>query len=175
MKVAIGSQNPVKLKAVKLAFEAVWPKKKWVVTGADVSSGVSFQPMSDLESIKGATTRAKKAMRQIKADFGVGIEGGLQKTGGRWFDCGWVVVIGKKGEVGIASSVKAHTPSKMMVMVKKGMELGDVDDILFEKKNSKQAEGHFGLITNNLVTRTQAYKDAVVMALSRYIHPALFD
>lgn len=175
MRVAVGSQNPVKIKAAKQGLKAVWPKKIWEVSGVDVSSGVSDQPMSDTESIKGARTRARKAIRKLNADFGIGVEGGLQKIGKNWFDSGWVVVVDKKGKLGIASSIKAHTPPKMVNMVKKGIELGDVDDMLFGRKNSKQAEGHFGLVTNNLITRTRGYKDAVIMALSRFINPSLFE
>lgn len=175
MKVAVGSTNPVKIKAAREAFKDVWSKKKWIVEGIGVSSGVRKQPMSDKESIKGALSRAKKAIKVLKADFGIGIEGGLQKIENKWFDCGWVVVIDKKGKIGIASSLRAHTPPKMLNMVKKGLELGEVDDIFFKKKNSKQAEGHFGLLTKNLVTRTGGYKDAVVMALASFIHPELFE
>ena len=53
MKIAVGSENPVKINAVKHAFKLVWPKKKWEVIGVKVTSGVSDQPMSDVESIKG--------------------------------------------------------------------------------------------------------------------------
>ena len=61
MKVAIGSTNPVKIAAVKSAFKKVWPNKKFTFKGIKVNSGVSHQPMSDIESIKGAGNRAKKA------------------------------------------------------------------------------------------------------------------
>lgn len=50
MKVAVGSENPVKIQAVAEAFEKVWPKKKFEVIGTKVPSGVSDQPMSDEES-----------------------------------------------------------------------------------------------------------------------------
>jgi inosine/xanthosine triphosphatase len=174
MKIAVGSENPVKIEAVKKAFKVVWPKKKWEVVGIDVFSGVSAQPMSDSESIKGATTRARKALRKTDSFYGIGIEGGLQKIDKKWFDSGWVVIVDKRGKIGVASSVRAHTPSKMLKMIKKGVELGVVDDILFGKKNSKQKEGHFGLITNNLITRTKGYTDAVIVALASFIHPKLF-
>ena len=96
--VAVGSLNPVKIEAVKLAFEAVWPEKVFAVEGTSVESGVSSQPLSDAESIKGARARAKKSLKKLGADFGVGLEGGLHKTGNTWFDCGWVVVVSKSGD-----------------------------------------------------------------------------
>lgn len=134
MKVAVGSTNPVKIQAVSKAFKKVWPKKKWEVIGIKVPSGISDQPMSDEESIKGATNRARRAIKKLNADYGVGLEGGIHKIGKKWFDCGWMVVIDKKGGLGIGSSARIETPKVMIKMIKKGMELGDVNDVLFKKK-----------------------------------------
>lgn len=172
--VSVGSANPVKIKAAESAFKKAFPGKTIKVKGAEITSAVSKQPMSDLESIKGATHRAKKSMKTLNADYGVGIEGGLQKIGNNWFDSGWTVVINKKGIIGIGSSIKMLTPSKMIKMINKGLELGEVDDILFNTKNSKQKQGHFGLMTNNLINREKAYTDGILSALSRFIHEEVF-
>ena len=83
MNIAVGSLNPVKLAAVKEAFSIVWPDTVWDVIGVEVISGVSAQPMSDIESIKGAINRAKISITELEADYGVGLEGGLQKIGER--------------------------------------------------------------------------------------------
>jgi len=174
MKIVVGSQNPVKIKAVEAAFKAIWPDKKWEVLGIEVLSGVSRQRMSDEESIKGARNRAKQAREKIQADYGVGLEGGLQKIEDNYFDCGWAVVLDKENNEGIGSTIRMIAPSRMIEMIKQGKELGEVDDILFNKSNSKQAEGHFGLMTNSAITRTNGYKDGVIAALSRFIHPDLF-
>ena len=175
MLVAIGSTNPVKIAAVKSAFKKVWPIQYFRFKGIEVDSRVSHQPMSDLESIKGAKNRAKKALKLMKADFGVGLEGGLQKVGKNWFDSGWIVVIDKKGNEGIGSSLKMQTPQKMIKYLRKGLELGDIDDFFFKTKNSKQKEGHFGLMTKNIIFRKDGYMHAVVSALIRFINPQLFD
>lgn len=174
MKVAIGSDNPVKISAVKKAFNKVWPKTKFDFVGIKVSSGVSHQPMSDRETIQGATNRARRARDFAKADFGVGLEGGIQKIGNKWFDCGWIVVMDKKGNTGVGSSLRMHVPRIMMTYVKKGMEIGTIDDMLFNVKNSKKGTGHFGLMSNNLITREKGYIEAVISALARFINPQLF-
>lgn len=174
-KVAVGSLNPVKIAAVKEAFEKVWPDEEWKVVGAEVGSGISDQPMSDEESIMEARNRATKSIKKLKAHFGVGLEGGLQQIGEHWFDTGWIVVIDHEGRIGMGSSVKAWTPKKMMDHVHKGMELGLVDDLIFKTKNSKHGLGHFGHITKNHVTRTSAYRDAVIIALASFMHPNLYE
>jgi inosine/xanthosine triphosphatase len=174
MKIAVGSLNPVKVEAVKLAFSAAWPKKNFNVKGFQVASGVRNQPMSDLEAIKGARTRARQSLQLASADFGVGIEGGIQKIGLSWFDCGWVVVLNCNGLEGIGSTARIITPPAMITLIKQGLELGDVVDHFFKTSNAKQNEGHFGLMTNRLITRTSGYRDGVIMALVRFLHPNLF-
>ncbi len=134
MKVAVGSTNPIKLQSVKEAFEKVWPEKNWDFLPSDVKSGISDQPMTFTETIKGATTRAKKAIQLHDADFGVGLEGGLEKIGKDWFDAGWLIVIDKNGIKGIGSTINMHVPPKMMRLINKGIELGLVNDIIFKEK-----------------------------------------
>jgi non-canonical (house-cleaning) NTP pyrophosphatase len=53
VKVVVGSTNPVKIEAVKTAFEMAWPEQVWDVTGVPAASGVSVQPMSNEECIEG--------------------------------------------------------------------------------------------------------------------------
>jgi inosine/xanthosine triphosphatase len=175
MKVAVGSLNPVKVAAVKLAFEKIFPDEPWVVEGVAVKSGVSDQPMSDRETIRGARTRAKRSRKALDADFGVGLEGGLHKLGKLWLDTGWMVIVDKDGTEGIGSTIRMQTPEKMMKLIRTGMELGHVNDIIFHKENSKQAEGHFGLMTQNAITRTSAYVDGLIAALAPFINPSLFE
>ena len=175
MKIAVGSQNPVKIEAVRLAFEELWPEERWVVEGVNVSSGVSDQPMSDEESIQGARNRAERSIKELHADYGVGLEGGLHQIGELYFDCGWVAVVDRQGIEGIGSTAKIPTPPRMVEMIKKGMEIGVVNDLIFGTQNSKQGDGHFGLMTKNVITRRSGYRDGVVMALSRFVHPELFN
>lgn len=174
-KIAVGSENPVKIEAVRLAFSAVWPEEEWVVEGVKVSSGVSDQPMSDSESVRGATTRAKAAQEALDAEYGVGLEGGMQEIEGEWYDGGWIVVYRKDGVTGKGSTVRMPVPPKMLALIQQGMELGEVDDVVFKKENSKQINGHFGLMTNDVITRTAGYRDGVVAALTLFIHPHLRD
>jgi inosine/xanthosine triphosphatase len=175
MLVAVGSLNPVKINAVKQAFEKVFPEDTWNVQGVAVKSGIPDQPMNDRQSIRGARNRARRAMKTLQADYGVGLEGGLHKIGKQWFDTGWMVIIDKQGNEGVGSTIRMKTPDVMMKHIHAGMELGQVNDLIFKKNNSKQANGHFGLMTNDAITRTSAYVDGLVAALVAFIHPNLFE
>ena len=142
MKIAVGSKNPVKIACVKEAFEKVFPDIAWEVEGVDVASGVPDQPMSDVESITGARNRAQGARDALGADYGVGLEGGLQEIENNWFDSGWIVIVDAAGNEGMGSTIRMLTPEKMMEMIKGGMELGHVNDKLFGVENSKHGDGH---------------------------------
>ncbi len=173
-QIAVGTTNPVKINAVTSGFKRVWPKTVWNCTGIEVNSGVSDQPLSDEETINGAINRAKAAISKLDAEYGVGLEGGVHKINGQWFDCGWIAVIDQKGAIGLGSTARIIVPEVMVEYLMRGKELGDVIDLFFNQKNSKQNQGHFGLMTKNTITRTSGYSDGVVMALARFINPQLF-
>ncbi len=174
--VVVGTKNPVKIAATSQSFRKIWPDIDWQVIGESVESNVSAQPMSPEESLKGATNRALAALDSNKqASFGVGLEGGLEKVNGYWFDCGWCVVVDRQKRKGVATSARIPTPESIMQHIRDGKELGEAIDLIFNRKNAKQAEGQFGLMTDGAITRTDGYVHAVCLALSRFLHPDLFD
>jgi len=54
------------------------------------------------------------------------------------------------------------------------MELGDADDLVFRKENSKQQNGAVGLLTNDAITRQSLYQPAVQMAFIPFLNPELY-
>lgn len=175
MKVAVGSLNPAKIESVQLAFNALFPQITWEVIGVSVPSSVSDQPMSDKVTIRGATNRAKRALKKTKADYGVGLEGGMQKIGKDWYECGWAVVVDKNGITNAGSSFRLFVPLAIMKHIEEGKELGDAIDIIFKTKNAKLSNGFFGLMTNDVITRPLGYRDGIIAALSRFLHPEVFS
>lgn len=175
MIVAVGSLNPVKLESVRLAFGALWAARAWDIRGCEVSSGVSAQPMTDAEARSGARTRARNAIRVAGADYGVGLEGGLQKVEDQWFNMGWAAVVDRAGAEGLGSTVRMIVPPALMRLVLSGSELGEACDQVFNSSNSKHAQGHFGLMTNDAIDRTGAFRDAVISALAPFLNPGLMD
>jgi non-canonical (house-cleaning) NTP pyrophosphatase len=45
------------------------------------------------------------------------------------------------------------------------MELGDADDVIFSRRNSKQKNGAVGILTKDLIDREKYYTHAIIMAL----------
>ncbi|HRF97359.1 MAG TPA: DUF84 family protein, partial [Aggregatilineales bacterium] len=64
-------------------------------------------------------------------------------------------------------------PDEVAKHVKLGLELGDADDIVFGRSNSKQQNGSVGLLTNDRIDRAGYYSPAVVLALIPFINPSL--
>ncbi len=167
MRVSIGSTNPRKVAAVEKAFELRF-KEKIDSCQHKVSSGVSDQPFGD-ETIEGAINRAKMALKAApKADYGVGLEGGITYIRQLPFQIAWCAIVNKKGEIGLGSSFGVQMPPKIIKKVNQGKELGDVLDEVFNENNIKQKEGFFGLATGNEVTREKGYQDMVLSALYRF-------
>ena len=79
MKVAVGSNNPVKVKAVENVFSRIFGNV--TVEARKVASGVPPQPFGN-DTVKGAITRAKNAYKSGSYDYGVGIEAGLSDVEG---------------------------------------------------------------------------------------------
>jgi inosine/xanthosine triphosphatase len=176
VEVLVGSKNEVKVGAVRQAFEGVLPNNDWTVEGMEVNSGVSEQPLDEQETVIGARNRANALKEQAKADYYVGIEGGLIHSAGQWMECGWVVILDNKNNEGIAASAKMMIPEKVYEFLRTGEHtLNDVCEKYFEVKDAGKKMGYFGIMTNGVVDRERAYIDAVAFALSRFAHPEIFE
>lgn len=174
IKIAVGSQNPIKIEAVKSAFGKVFGECE--IVEVSVSSGVSDMPLSFEEMVEGAKNRAKKAREKLSADFGVGLEGGFEDEIIGTFLTGFVAIVDKNGIWGYGQGSGLLIPKKIVDKVRKeGKELGDVIDEIRGLKNTKQHEGCIGFFTNNLIPRKKAFERTVIYALSRFSKKEMFE
>lgn len=161
-KIAVGSRNPVKVGAVKEGLRKLFPKADYV--GVEVGSGVSHQPRSDEETMKGARNRAKRALKQGRADIGVGLEGGVIETSEGLMNTNWCFLVTKDGVESHSGGSHFLLPEKFARKVRKGKELADILDELMEEKDIRSKQGVIGLLTKNLLTRKDEYTHLVKMA-----------
>lgn len=177
MRIIVGSQNPAKLEAVSAAFANFFPESSLEVQPVSVPSGVNAQPLSDTETLLGATNRARAARElEENADFWLGIEGGLQQSPGAvnsFLSFSWVVVLGRK-QVGRGRSASFELPQAICDLIRQGLELGDADDLVFGVTGSKRGSGGVGLLTDGRVSRSQFYAEAVKLALIPFVNPDLY-
>jgi inosine/xanthosine triphosphatase len=172
-KIVVASKNPVKLEAVREGLSA-FLNGLIEILEVSVESGVSDQPMSDADTYLGAENRVKNAMLQFSGyDFYVGIEGGVEDSVSGLMAFAWIVI--SNGEkTGKARTASFFLPPEVARLVHQGMELGDADDIVFSKSNSKQQNGAVGLLTNDVITRKSLYLPAVQMAFIPFLNPEMY-
>ncbi|WP_456418574.1 inosine/xanthosine triphosphatase, partial [Methanocaldococcus infernus] len=103
MKVAVGSTNPVKVRAVEKAFLTFFQEVE--VVPLNVSSGVSPHPKSLEETYRGALNRAKESYKLGNFDYSVGIEAGILKLNNHYLDVHVSVIYdGERESVGLSSA-----------------------------------------------------------------------
>ena len=172
--IVLASGNPVKARATLGGFQQVFPEASFEVVPVSVPSGVADQPRSDTETLRGAEQRvAGAAQARPEADFWVGIEGGVDEAGGEMTAFAWIVIRSREG-CGRSRTGSFLLPPAVTDLVRQGLELGQADDIVFGRENSKQEEGAVGLLTGGVIDRRQLYELSVVLALVAFRNPELY-
>ena len=152
----------------------MFPGEEFQVQTVAVPSGVSDQPASDEETLRGAINRAANAAAaRPDADYWAGIEGGVEARDGEMAGYAWIVVRAQ-GLTGKGRTGTFFLPRRVAELVRQGLELGDADDAVFGRANSKQDNGAVGLLTGNVIDRAALYEEAVVLALIPFRNPELY-
>lgn len=175
LKIIIASKNPVKINAALKGFQEMFPDTAFEIEGIFVASGVREQPLSDSETFQGARNRAERASQTVRdADFWVGIEGGVEEKNNEMEAFAWTVIKSKDGRLGKGRTGTFFLPPRIGDLIKQGKELGEADDIVFQRTNSKQENGAIGILTDNVIDRTAYYSLTVVLALIPFKNKELY-
>ncbi|MBS1266451.1 MAG: Non-canonical purine NTP phosphatase [Candidatus Woesearchaeota archaeon] len=171
MKIAVGSKNPVKIRAVKVALAKVWPENK--VIGFDAPSRVSEQPKTENEAIRGAKNRAKFCLENYQVDIAVGIEGFTVESDHGMFVSAWVAVLDNNNNntIGLGNAGRFLLPKNISAKIRAGGELGPLMDQFFGDTNLKQKSGAVGVFTNGIVNRDSMLERGVILALTKFMNP----
>jgi len=154
MIVRVGTANPMKIRAARKAFARFFGKAK--VVGVDVPSGVSPQPISFGEIVRGARARARGAFRDC--DYSVGIEAGVFKVGAvspRPFQITMACVYDGSREALGSGPFYEVPPSLVREVV-------------------RADEGSVAKVTRGKVTREAVTAEAILMALAPFVSPELY-
>jgi inosine/xanthosine triphosphatase len=173
MQVAIATENPVKINAVKTAFLQVFPNQNIIFSAKSVPSGVGSQPVSDQETLTGAINRIENLKPFFPdTDYRVSLEGGVEKNGEEVSSFAWAVV-GSGQIIGKSRTASFYLPVEVVALLDQGHELGTAMDIIHSKTNTKQNEGAVGILSHNVINREQLYTPAVILALIQFVNPNL--
>ena len=191
--VRVGTLNEPKIEAVREAFTAYAPEA--VVGGTAVESGVPDQPVGWEEIVLGARNRARRAFASGPCDLAVGIEDGLVELalgGGvageegerEVLNVGCAAVVdGRRESLGFSSGF-AYPPACVEPALANREPIGDVFDRVFDGASgasvsesipSGRSIGNIGKLSLGVLPRSDYARHAVVCALVRFLHPALYD
>jgi inosine/xanthosine triphosphatase len=176
--VAVGSLRKPKLEAVRQAlgqiseqFKALAP---FEVVGVAVASGVGHTPVSREEMISGARQRAQNLLHLAREknerwQYFVGLEGGLEiiALGGarRVFLENWACVLDRCGQESYGQSGAIALPEPLVKrVVDQGVELSVAMDEFAGEKGIRDAQGAWGVLTGNLITRQEAFRVSFINA-----------
>jgi inosine/xanthosine triphosphatase len=172
--IVVASTNPVKVQAALQGFMRMFTHEEFHATPLPACSDVSDQPRSDAEALQGALSRARHARQLLPtADYWVGIEGGIQDEGSDMSAFAWVVILGVDLQ-GKSRTGTFYLPPAVAELVRQGKELGEADDMVFNRLNSKQENGAIGILTGDVIDRMQLYQQAVILALVPFLNPDLY-
>ena len=200
--IAVGSKRGPKLNAVTEAFElfsaALAHDAEFEVVGVEVESGVSHTPASRDELMRGARQRTE-ALREIALQQGaawqyfVGLEGGLdvvqegestdemlrhpgmrQNGQHRVFLESWAYVSdGARGYYGRSGSIELPEALAHEVL-ENSVELAVAIDRFAGTVGIRDAQGAWGVLSNNFISRQEAFRVAVIAAFAPFYNSRMY-
>jgi inosine/xanthosine triphosphatase len=186
-QIAVGSTRRPKLQAVQEAAASfasgLGLGAQLEIQGYEVESGVSHTPVSREELMRGARQRAE-ALRQMlrgsgaSADYCVGLEGGLnvvsENGNRRVFLESWAYVSdGVRGHFGCSGSIEIPEALAEEVL-DGGVELAVAIDRYAGAVGIRDAQGAWGVLTGNLVSRQESFRLAVLTAFAPFYNAKMY-
>lgn len=166
MKVAIGTHNRAKLKAVQNVVNTYFDDIEFLEV--DVPSNVSSQPFSDEETRQGAINRALNTLEATGAELNFGLEGGVREIDGIMYCCNWGALALKNGQVLTAAGAQFMLPEEIAKKLRAGKELGPIMDEYTNEKDTRHHKGAIGVLTANLVDRKEMFEHIVTLLIGQY-------
>ena len=200
--IAVGSKRGPKLNAVSEALDAfsagLAHDARFEVVGVEVASGVSHTPASREELMRGARQRAEALVEKGRHDrtnwqYFVGLEGGLdvihegastdesprhfesQQDGSRRvFLESWAYVSdGARGHYGRSGSIELPEALAHEVL-ESGVELAEAIDRFAGAGGIRDAQGAWGVLSGNIITRQEAFRIAVIAAFAPFYNVKMY-
>lgn len=169
--VSVGSDNPVKARAVRRVFSDLFARVR--VRMVPVSSGVPEQPF-DQQAPIGAMNRARAALTDT--DFGVGVEAGLvwDASVGDYLDVQYCAVVDRSGRTTLGHGPGFGYPPAVIRRVKAGATVSEAMAELTGVREIGSKHGAIGYLTERRMDRDALTEAAVLMAMVPRIRRQLY-
>jgi|Deesub1362B_J571_1020462.scaffolds.fasta_scaffold00065_24 inosine/xanthosine triphosphatase len=169
MIIAVGTLNPVKIRAVKEVFRKVFGEVQ--VRGVEVSSGVPPQPYGFEQTIRGAVNRAKRSFSK-DCRFSVGIEAGLipvPNSLSGYFDIQITAIYDGK-RISLGAGPGFEYPLSVVKETLKGREVGEVMEKFTGIPSIGEKMGAIGYLSKGMMDRTKLTEISILMALIPFLN-----
>lgn len=187
--VAVGSTRRPKLNAVWEALTVFGPSLNenalFDIAAVEVPSGVRHTPLSREDLMSGARQRAEALVRIAHEKnqpwkYFVGLEGGLdvvhEGRERRVFLESWAYVADVTGCGAFGQSGAVPLPEALAVrVVDEGVELAEAIDAFAGAYGIRDAQGAWGVLTRNMITRQDAFRVAVINAFAPFYNHAAYS
>jgi len=184
--IAVGSTRKPKLAAVREAVagmsDLLAADTSIEIVGVEVESGVNHTPLSCEESMRGARQRAEWLQQVAKQEakpwnYFVGLEGGLaliEDGERRVFLESWAYVSdGTRGHFGRSGAVELPEALAEEVLVR-GTELSLAIDQFAGEAGIRDAQGAWGVLSGNKITRQEAFRVALIAAFAPFFNQPMY-
>lgn len=182
--VAVGTTRRPKLNAVWEALTVFGPvidiDAQFDIAAVEVSSGVRHTPLTRDEIMAGARNRVDALLRMAREknepwEYFVGLEGGFDviRTGTTHlvFLENWAYVADKGGRSAFGQSGAIAVPDQLTEsVIDGGVELSEAIDAFASGRGIRDAQGTWGILTRNMITRQDAFRVAVINAFAPFFN-----
>jgi non-canonical (house-cleaning) NTP pyrophosphatase len=117
--------------------------------------------------------RAQGVLARTDADLAIAFEGGVDRTLFGTFAVEWCAVYDRTGVRGLGGGAKVLLPAAVAERIHSGEPLGTAIEQCGLGRATARG-GVFGLLTRNLITRESANREALILALARFLEAPLY-
>ena len=170
LRIGVGSDNPVKISAVKNVLGRYYSSVD--IQAYKVITSVPEQPLES-ETRQGAICRAKAAIRDN--DIGVGLEAGVFRTEDGLYDVQYCAIVDRSGNTTVGHGPGFRYPPEVEHKVLNGGEtVGKAFRELYGCNDEGREDGAIGYLTKGTFRRTELTEQAVLAAFVPRIRPELY-
>lgn len=187
--VAVGTARRPKLNAVWEALTVFGPvldsDAQFDIASVEVPSGVRHTPLTRDEIMAGARNRVDALMRMAREknepwEYFAGLEGGFDVVGAGEkrlvFLENWACVADRSGRSAFGQSGAIAVPEPLAKrVVDEGAELAEAIDAFASGRGIRDAQGTWGVLTRNMITRQDAFRVAVINAFAPFFNRDVYS
>ena len=173
LKVAVATDNRVKVEAVRSIFTQIFGLVE-VVEVSTSRLGPS-QPLGD-RTIEGSVERARLAIQETGADFGVGVEAGLFRVEylKRHLDVQYCTVVDSDGRMTYGHGPGFEYPPVVTKAALAGQQVGEIMSRISGIDKIGHRAGSIGYLSGGVIDRVALTELSVLMALIPRIRSELY-